>query len=319
MALTSENIKQVIEAACSLNINANPKKIENFFGDVLGLNAVQLAAAFPDPDPVGIGAIAIGHVTRARENLLRDKGQMPTFVIFQEKMGAQTFISGIAAYLTHKNLLNDHPDDFLNRLATHKTIRSQLLKIDNGHKMELVAAAILSSACYYGEATRGSGDQGIDAVAWKHLIPIEGAFLDGELSENAIRPGTRAMVVASCKSAIGSNPTKLKVINPAHIRELVGSWLIQRSESGLWRNLGIQMLTPLQLVLVTTYRLSEESKAECQRLGIQTWGIPELIYLICRHAPPEVFPKKGTPTFSAAKFTMWWENKGSTRLSAQHI
>ncbi|CAD6876207.1 hypothetical protein [Methylomonas fluvii] len=314
MALSSTDIQRVIDVAYKLDIYTPQRPIEDFFGDVLGLNAIQRASEFPDPDPTGIGAISIGRLTLARDELLRDKGQVPAFVIYRDKTANRTFISGIAAYLSLKGLPADSPPDFLKRIEKHQSIRKELLQIDKGHKLELVAAAILSRVCHYGEATKGSGDQGIDAIGWNQLIRIEDAFLDGLATDNVIRAGHRVMVVASSKAAIGSNPGDLKVINPAHIRELVGSWLIQRSESSVWKNLGVQLLTPLQLVLVTTYRLSEESKAECQRLGVQVWSIPELVYLICRYAPPEVFPIGRRPMFSPSKFADWWGEKQLTRL-----
>lgn len=317
MTLTTSDIQRVIDSAYTLDVDAPIKSIEDFVGDVLGLNPVQRATAFPDPDPTGVGAITISRLTRAREELLRDKGQVPAFVIFHDKVANRTSICGIATYLRFKGLPSSCPPDFLLRIATHRSIRSALLEIDKGHKLELVAAAILSSACHFGEATKGSGDQGVDAIAWNHLIHIEDAFIDGLISDNVIRAGHRVMVVASSKAAIGSRTEDLKVINPAHIRELIGSWLIQRSESAVWRSFGIQMLTPLQLILVTTYRLSEESKAECQRLGVQVWSVPELVYLICRYAPSEVFPGRTRRTFSARKFGEWWEEKQASRLRPQ--
>ncbi|WP_043345793.1 hypothetical protein [Cupriavidus basilensis] len=314
MTLTSADIRRVINHACALDFDAPEKSIEDFFGDVLGLNAIQRAGVFPDPDLTGTGAVTVGRLTCARDELLRDKGEVPSFIIFHRKPQNRTFISGISTYLRLKGLPSDYPADFLTRIGRHRAIRRELLQLDQGHKLEVVAAAILSAACHYGEATKGSGDQGVDAIAWNQLIHIEDAFLDGLIGDKVIRPGHRVMVVASSKAAIGSDPDNLKVINPAHIRELVGSWLIQRSESGHWRSFGIQMLTPLQLVLVTTYRLSEESKAECQRLGVQVWSVPELVYLICRYAPSTVFPNGRRSTFSARGFADWWQAKEPTRL-----
>lgn len=308
MALSQLEINRVIAAANSLPLDAPEVPIEDFFGSTLGLNAAQQAAAFPDPDPTAQGAIAISRLTHTREVLLREKCEVPNFVVY-EGGHKRTYIAGLCTYL-----LKSHPPDFVERIRLHKQIRSELISIDKGHKLETVAAALLAAACVWGEATRGSGDQGIDAIGWNKLIEIEEAFLDGALNSKTVRPGHKVMIIASSKAVIGTGAVQ-KIINPAHIRELVGGWLIQRSEIGMWRNMGVQMLTPLQLVLVTTYRLSEDSKAECQNLGVQVWGIPELVFLICRYAPPEVFRRAGRIAFSVQKFTAWWQAKDLTRVT----
>ncbi|MDO3517749.1 hypothetical protein [Ralstonia pseudosolanacearum] len=313
--LSQADIQQVIKQAKALNESAPEKPIEDFFGDVLSLNKIQRASAFPDPDKDGVAAINISHLTAARDSLLRDKGEVPPFVVFQKPPQNRTFIAGLCTYLQSRSLPHGYPSDFIDRVTSHRAIRTELLQIDKGHKLELVAAAILAASCHYGEATRGSGDQGLDAVAWNHLIQIDDAFLDGFIGQKIVRPGHRVMVVASSKAAIGADPDALKLINPAHIRELVGGWLIQRSESSAWKGIGMQMLTPLQLVLVTTYRLSEESKAECQKLGVQVWTLPELIYLICRYAPPAVFSSGKSNAFSKTDFNAWWAQKAPSRIS----
>jgi hypothetical protein len=151
--------------------------------------------------------------------------------------------------------------------------------------------------CDYGEATRGSGDQGIDAIGWKQLVLIEPSFSDGDIRPNEVLPGEKVFLFASSKAFTISrrNPPLIK---PAHIRELVGGWAIQRSSVGKWRSVGIRMLTPVQMILVTTYRLSLDAKAECRELGVQVWGIPELIYLICIAAPNTVFNPAANHAFS---------------------
>lgn len=318
MALTDGQISKVVGAARKIPIDAPETSVEDFYGVHLGLNQIQLAAALPDPDPNGEVAIAIGHLSLAREQMLRDRCEIAEFVVYSGANG-KSFISGLCTYLSKAGLPSSYPADFLERVKKHKNIRAELLNIDKGHNLELVAAAILSGACSIGEATKGSGDQGVDAIAWSHLIDIEESFSLGAVGDGVVRPGQKVMVVASSKAAIGSNHDEPKIISPAHIRELIGGWLIQRSESGSWRSFGIQMLTPLQLVLVTTYRLSAASKDECQKLGVQVWGIAELIFLICRHAPDSVFFQSGKPVFSPTKFSEWWGKKAHSRLSPESV
>jgi len=139
--------------------------------------------------------------------------------------------------------------------------------------------------------------------------------MEGLAGSSLLRPGNRVYFVASSKAmmdATGEAP--LRLISPAHIRELVGSWVIQRSSVGAWAGIGLQMLTPLQLVLVTTYRLSDESQQDCHRLGVQVWGLAELTYLICRYAPPAVFSGPNG-AFSTAEFNVWWKDKDRGRLA----
>jgi hypothetical protein len=314
MALTEADISVVVKAAKKLAIDAPEVSVESFYGSELNLSPVQLAAAFPDPDPGGEVAIAVSHLSLAREQMLRDKCEVAEFVVYSGVNG-NSVISGLCTYLSRMQLSGSYPSDFLERIKKHKNIRATLLNIDKGHDLEVVAAAILSEACFFGAATKGSGDQGVDAIAWNHLVDIEEAFSHGAVGGGLVRAGQKVMIVASSKAAIDSNFDNPKVINPAHIRELIGGWLIQRSESGNWREFGIQMLTPLQLVLVTTYRLSPASKDECQKLGVQVWGIAELIYLICKYAPSSVFQRGGKFVFSPAKFNEWWHAKSHSRVS----
>jgi hypothetical protein len=57
--------------------------------------------------------------------------------------------------------------------------------------LENLAAAIMHIECDYGEATRGSGDQGIDAIGWKQLVLIEPSFSDGDIRVDQVLPGEK--------------------------------------------------------------------------------------------------------------------------------
>jgi hypothetical protein len=67
---------------------------------------------------------------------------------------------------------------------------------------------------------------------------------------------------------------------------------------------------------LTTYRLSINAKAECRSLGVQIWGLPELIYLCCTAAPDTVFDGANNYAFSKAAFNQWWKLKNQSRLMA---
>ncbi|MBW8327606.1 MAG: hypothetical protein K0M48_00095 [Thiobacillus sp.] len=315
MQISTETIEPVLRAARSLPLNAPKSSIEDFFGLHLGLNKFEQEEIFPDPDEAGQAAIAISFLTQAREEVLREECKVPNFVVTEEPNGAH--ICGLRTYLEDNGVSGDYPDDFLDRLTKHEQIRKELLELEKGHHLEVLAAALLEAACSYGEATTGSGDQGVDAIGQKGLIEINETFLSGGMGASSAHPGEKVIIIASSKAAIGTGDSQIKLINPAHIRELVGSWVIQRSEAGIWSRFGIQTLTPLQLVLVTTYRLSEDSVALCRKLGIQLWGLPELIFLVCRYAPPEIFTFHKKFAFSKRAFREWWQKKDSSRLAAR--
>lgn len=121
---------------------------------------------------------------------------------------------------------------------------------------------------------------------------------------------------ASSKAFINGQIDQPDLISAAHIRELVGGWTIQRSSVGKWQSVGIRMLSPVQMILVTTYRLSLEAKSECRSLGVQIWGIPELIYLICDSAPDSVFDPANNHAFSTTAFDAWWKVRDQNRVMA---
>lgn len=308
MTLTSAQLSTVLAAARALPLTAVSVTVESFFGAVLSLTTLELAAVFPDPDPQGIAAIAISELTNLRDEILREECEVPTFVIFDSPQGFS--IAGLCYYYDNIVSTSNYPANFTRRLTQYQKIRAELVGLDQGHKLETIAAAVLEAVCLKGEATKGSGDQGIDAFGENDLIPIDRIFLDGEIDDAKIYPGQKVIVLASSKANLHSTGAQ-SLISPAHIRELIGGWLIQRSEVSMWKGLGIQMLTPLQLLLVTTYRLSEDSKALCNRLGVQVWGIPEMTFLICRYGPDNIFAvSKG---FSSSKFSNWWQGKELTK------
>lgn len=312
MRLNPQQLAAVNVAAANLPDDAGAQPLEEFMGTVLALSLVEKASLMPDPDPTGVGSINVSEFTKARDLLISNEGKVPSYVVYKPKGQSQHFISGIATYLT--SVRGDAEPAFVERIKSRESIRSALRRLRQGHDLELVAAAVFATACDYGQATAGSGDQGIDAVAWKALLSIDDVFMDGLAGSELVRPGNRVYFVASSKAMMDTTGSaSLKLISPAHIRELVGSWVIQRSAVGAWTGLGLQMLTPLQLVLVTTYRLSAESQQDCHKLGVQVWGLPELTYMICKYAPPDVFSGPGG-TFSNTKFSAWWKAMERSRL-----
>jgi len=313
MSLSADDIQHVVALADVMAVDHPVLRVEDFFARGLSLTLMEIEAVFSDSAISPIGVQAIASLTKRREEILRDACEVPPFVIYT--VAGKYFICGVVTYFQQQPQLSGWPAGFAQRVGMHAEIRNALIRLDKGHNLEALAAALLECACEYGEATRGSGDQGVDAVAWNHLIRIEHVFLGGAIELDRIWPGQRVMVVASSKATVKRSKIPA-VINPAHIRELIGGWLIQRSENGRWKSMGIQMLTPLQLILVTTYRLSAESQSQCNTLGVQVWSLPELIFLICRYAPDSIFRAGGGCGFSATDFDQWWAAKDGTRLRA---
>lgn len=309
MALSAQEVRRIITAARRLPLNAPSVRVEDFMSGILALNPVQRGLYFPDPDPTGLLGIAVAYLTQERERILRDECHVPEFAVYQDA-NKNRFISGFDTYLATRNI----GAKLRGRLLHHRAIRTALRRMQNGNDLEALAAAVMNVQCDYGEATRGSGDQGIDAIGWKQLVLIDPYFSEGDFIKDQVLPGEKVFLFASSKAFTDGNDTPPKLINPAHIRELVGGWVIQRSSVSKWQAVGIRMLSPVQMVLVTTYRLSIDAKSGCRSLGVQIWGIPELIYLICVAAPDSVFDATNNYVFSGTAFNAWWKLRDQNRL-----
>jgi hypothetical protein len=276
-------------------------RIEDFAASSLAVNPIVAAQLFPDPDASGHCAINVAVLTKSREILLRDFGRIPNYVVTKNKQD-KYFVCGINTYL------RKYKQDALliERMSLRNEIRKKLINLKKGHCLEAIAAAILAEHLDYGAATRKGSDQGIDALGRLELMPIPFLFVDGS-ADIEITPGENTFVLASSKAVEKPSSSRLPIINPAHIRELIGGWLIQRGAVGQWQEIGLKQLSPLQCVLVTTYRLSLEAKSLCRDIGVQVWSIPELVYLICKVAPKSVFPKKNKKRiFDLDNFKKWW-------------
>jgi len=311
MALSAQDVRKIKEAARQISIVAPAERVEVFVCRVLGLNAVQRTQYFPSPDPTGLMAIAVGHLTTERERILGVECNIPKFAVYHDALKIPK-TSGFSTYLEAKPV----DAQLRGRLTHYQDVRAALMRLGDGHNLEALAAAIMQAECGYGEATRGSGDQGIDAVGWKELLLIEPALSNGSITPGEVLPGEKVFLFASSKAFTFGTTGQPKLINPAHIRELVGGWVIQRSSAGMWQKVGIRMLSPVQMILVTTYRLSADAKSECRTLGVQVWGIPELIYLVCLTAPVAVFDAAADFAFSSSEFRSWWKRRDQSRLMA---
>jgi hypothetical protein len=310
MALTAQETRQVLTSARQLTLDAPAERVEVFISRVLGLNPIQQAAYFPGPDPKGLLALAIADLTGKREGILRDEGAIPSFAVYEDNLGI-FHVAGLATYLESTGF----DAAFRGRLSQHEQIRGALRRLRQGQDLEALAAAIMKEHYGQGEATRGSRDQGIDAIGSKELMRIDPSFSDGSIAIPQALPGETVFLFASSKAVIGAGRGRPKLLNPAHIRELVGGWVIQRSARGIWQKRGIRMLTPVQMILVTTYRLSPDAKGDCRDLGVQVWGVPELIYLVCLTAPQIVFDAKNGYAFSATAFRSWWKERHRARIA----
>lgn len=309
MRFNKTQTAKILVEARGLAYFAPQVSVEEFYCSTLAIDAINRGDYFPSPDPTCLLAIAVSNLTSERDRLLKEKEVIPNFVVFTDAVG-KYFISGLGTYL-----ISNGNNQLAQRLQHHNEIRKLLLQLEKGHHLEALAGGLLSRIYDYGQATRGSGDQGIDAIGWKNLQPIDNLALDGAISSPLPRPSERVFFIASSKATIDSSGPTPSLINPAHIRELIGGWVIQRSEFGLWKSSGIKSLTPIQLILVTTYRLSTKSRALCQGLGLQVWGLPQLISLIAQYAPANIFDANAPYSVVATNFKLWYMAHDSNRIS----
>jgi hypothetical protein len=239
-----------------------------------------------------------------------NQGRIPSFAL-RVRTGHPSEISGIGTALA----LSGVSPKTATRLTHRETVRNSLRNVERGHNLEAITAAILAACCDSGRVTKGSGDQGVDGLAWKAFLPLNQFCCPRVNAESAQSPFSweKIVVIASSKAHLG-NTEEPALINPAFIRELVGSWVIQRTPVGKWNGEGILPLSPVQLILATTYRISSPAREECRSLGVQIWSLPELTYLVCEFAPDSVFPPDGLGAFNGQAFRTWWLAKAATRI-----
>ena len=162
-----------------------------------------------------------------------------------------------------------------------------------------------------GTATSGSGDQGIDAYGWSTLFAVNEAFAESDNSERLVGDA-KVFAFASAKKTEAA-AGDIKLISPAVIREVIGGWIIQRSASSAWTELGVKFCSPVQMIFATTYRLSTDSRSLCNELGIEVWGLPELVFLVAKNAPNAVFDTTNQSTFIGREFGEWWRDYDRNR------
>jgi hypothetical protein len=314
--------RQIVAAFDDCGYDAPDLEFSDFVTAVLGLNPSQRAALLPDPTtPPGdprrrvldqLAALLIAH----RTHLLADFAKLPTAVVFKHIDPATKYssyhIMGLAIYLNH----NGEKADFLARVRRSQEVRNYLAGIGDGFKLELLAASIMAELHDSCNPTRRGADQGVDCLAFDAIMEIDTWCCRGEVLAKLDRLGERLHIIASCKANEGNVANGIpNTISPAHVRELIGAWLIQRSAAGLWHTeAGVKLLSPIQLLLVTTYRLSDDSLSQCRKLGVAVWGLPELIYLICRFAPDAVFAPVAGQAFQAAEADKWVGAMDAMRL-----
>src|SRR5258708_4740537 len=102
MLFTSQETSKFLKVARELPLNAPAERVEAFISRVLKLNAIQQGQHFPNPDPTGLLAIAVGSLTQSREKILRDDCALPTFAIYSDALGVSQ-IGGFSTYLASKN------------------------------------------------------------------------------------------------------------------------------------------------------------------------------------------------------------------------
>ena len=303
--VSKTELRQLVDAAKRVDFSDPSERLSIFVARTLGLNAMQMNSRVTASDLVEIAA----NLTFVRGKELFRFGRIPNFVVHRPA-GGDCEIAGLGAFLQIRGVKNK----VTSRLMHREAIRKRLREMEKGHYLEALAAAVLDTQMHKGFATQGSGDQGIDAIGWSVLFRINEAVVE---KDNQIEYAPDAKVFAF-SSAKKSEDTGLKIslISPAVIRELIGGWAIQRSVHGAWNSHGVKMLSPIQMLFVTTYRLSDPSRSLCKSLGVQVWGLPELVFLVAENSPDNVFDSSQGETFVKSEFDKWWKVYHDSRVLA---
>jgi hypothetical protein len=303
----------VRQAFDSLSVDSAEIELTEFVATRLNLNPSQRTSLLPDRGTaqddersVRLDQLA-GALELQREYALKTEARIPNGILFKRTdslLGRSSyFVEGLIHFLSR----NGSPDAFLGRVRDNAAIRRYLTGIGTGDKLEAIASSLLTKMFKESSATRRTADQGVDCFAHDEILQVHDWCCNAGMGPELNLVGKRVHIIASCKANEGNAADGIPaVMPPAHLRELIGSWLIQRTDYGMWHSrAAIRFLSPLQLLLVTTYRLSDGSLNLCEKTGVTQWGIPEIIYLFCAYAPENVFPAIGEYKFSEAEADKW--------------
>ncbi len=315
--------ERVVDAFVALPIDSGSQLLTDFIAVSLNLNASQKAEICPDADSpaddtkrVVLDRIAASLDAR-RLKVLKEEAKISNAVLTTKPDAAggkpEYSVMGLLEFLRNSGA----QDAFLQRVRLADTIRTYLTGIGDGLKLEAIAAILLKQQYESCRATRRSFDQGVDCFATQPILELESWCCAPDMIATVQKTGEKLHIIASCKANEGNIAGGIpSTISPAHTRELIGAWLIQRSDSGMWQKAaGIKLLSPMQLLLVTTYRLSDDTMQLCRNLGVAVWSITELIYLICRSAPSDVFAP-GATTINIDRMEAWIASADADRAVA---
>lgn len=321
--LKREEEELVAEAFVKLPLDAPRQTLIQLVAITLGLNQSQVAAITPDnpisrDDPEGRAAIHIriaGRIEAQCNRLLREEGRIAPAVLLRDENATGELqgysVVGLLEFLRQSG--ND--EEFIRRVSQIESIRNYLTGIGDGHKLEVLASAILIKIHKNSFPTRRSFDQGVDCCASQPIMELASWCRIRDSVTTTTPLGEKLHIIASCKANEGNTQGGIPAtITPAHARELIGAWLIQRSSAGLWQpQMGIKLLSPIQLLLITTYRLSDETLKLCRELGVAVWSIPELIFLLCTYAPNSSF-EPATGQLVTAGLDGWIDEVAALRV-----
>lgn len=321
LILNSAQVLAIKDAAVALAFDTPECDFTDFIATTLGLTVIQKAEITPSgPAPSEknkanqIDSIA-GKLYASRSGILHDKAEIPNFLM-RDKVDPITgfssyWIGGLGAHLhTGKS------KDIIDRLRAHNEIRNYLCAIGDGKYLEALGAGLLSAEFSFSRATQGTGDQGVDIFSSVDVLKIGQWLSSGGGGSAGFREiGHTVHVISSCKANTGNllagYPNDL---SPAMLREHLGSWLIQRSEHSIWNSRSIKPLSPILLLFITTYRVTDSVRQLASKMGVAIWGIPEIIVMICEKCPATCFD--GTGRIAKAGMDAWIAGFHSDRLKS---
>jgi hypothetical protein len=309
--------KRAIAAALqAFPLDGDKERLEDFVARAISLGPLAVERYFPAGGS-GQGPANAAEVTAVRTDMVEVRCQIPSYVFHLDRNGRQ-WIEGLATSLAAV----DVTPQIRSRLTLRDSVRARVRAFSLGSELETLGAALF--AAQIGDAGRGfatqrSHDGGVDVVGLRNLAMSRLEFSSTGLRQGWPRTSPTLFVVGSakCEETPG---IEVALASRAHVRELVGTWAMQRTSVGRWSRLGIKPLSPVVPVFITTYRLSYEAMRECEELGIEVWGIPQLVWLVIALASELVFPTRdGQLSFDLDAFDRWWRSYEGTRVSAAKL
>jgi len=234
-------------------------------------------------------------VTAYQRELVTLRCNLPNFAVYDNPANpAEQMISGPAWFVRHQ-----FGDAILAKRFRLLSSIEVAVRSATPREFEVLVSKLIAAIHGEGLATKSSRDKGRDVLG-RHTKSLAFTMpsLRTSLGYGAVPDWS---LTASCKHQTGGGGAAKTAIQPAFIRELVGTWAIER-----WTQNSIQsryLASPVRAVLATTYRLSTDSWELCSKCGIEVFSLPDVLLFTCKYAPDPVVVSDRV--FSLSAFKKW--------------